>query len=95
MAITLDKDGNPVSFTGESGVDVFRISTLKNGITGYIKFGMIPTRGVTISRMLKMAGEYTGKTYKRGEGEKAVADLGSLLTARIQAEDITRETASS
>lgn len=43
----------------------------------YIKTGMIPTRGVTISKMLKLATNITKKTYKnnRAGWQQASADL--------------------
>ncbi|MFM7012574.1 MAG: hypothetical protein ACKO0Z_25125 [Betaproteobacteria bacterium] len=72
------------TFAGARGVDAFRIQTLINGLNGYVKFNMIPTRGVTITRMLNMASDYTGKRYKRGEGLKAASDLAELLKGRLE-----------
>ena len=56
------------TFAGPRGVDAYRIKVLSTGIQGWLKFGMIPTRGVTISKMLNMAGDITGKRYKRPRG---------------------------
>lgn len=72
--ITYNQDGHAVSFTGES-VDVFRMAALVSSLELYATCGLIPTRGVTITKMLQMASEYTGKKYKRGDALKAAAEL--------------------
>lgn len=80
------------TFAGPRGVDAFRIQTLINGLQGYVRFNMIPTRGVTITRMLNMASDYTGKRYKRGQGEQAASDLAALLKERLESGHTTVET---
>jgi hypothetical protein len=69
--------GGSVSITGPDATNYFRAVQLKLFIGLYIKTGIIPTRGVTISKMLKIATEYTGKKYKnsRPEWERAQADM--------------------
>jgi len=71
----IDLTNGGTSFVGHDAVNLFRAMTLKSSIRMYMKCGLIPTRGVTITKMLVMAGEYTGKTYKRGQGELAMNDL--------------------
>jgi len=56
-------------------VDIFRAALLAQSLIGYAKCKMLPTRGVTASGMLKMASQYTGKAYKRGDYMKAAEDL--------------------
>lgn len=65
-------------FSGPKGVDVFRIATLSSGI-GLLQNGITPTRGLSMTKALKMATEYTGKKYKRTESDIARADLADIL----------------
>lgn len=73
-SITVHQSG-AISFDGPDATNYFRAFTLRQSLERYAKFGMIPTRGVTITRMLTMATDYTGKRYKRGEALKAAADV--------------------
>lgn len=56
-------------------VDIFRAAILAQSLIVYAKLKMIPTRGVGPVQMLKMASEYTGRKYKRGDYLKAAEDL--------------------
>jgi hypothetical protein len=49
--IIAHKDGG-MSFVGPAAVDVYRITMLASSIKMYAACGIIPTRGVTITRML-------------------------------------------
>jgi hypothetical protein len=71
-----------MSFNGPAAVDVYRILTLASSIKMYAACGLIPTRGVTITRMLAMAGEYTRKVYKRKDMLQAADDLKALASVR-------------
>lgn len=64
-----------ITFVGKDSVNLVRAITLKNSINLHKKIGMIPTRGVTITKMFAMATQYTGKTYKRGAHQQAIDDL--------------------
>jgi hypothetical protein len=68
-------DGGTV-LTGDA-VTLYRWKSIQQFIGLYMKTGMIPTRGVTISKMIKMAGEITGKKYKnnRPGWQQAYDDL--------------------
>lgn len=68
--------GGGTTLSGPDAVNLYRAATLKVSLQLYAKTGMIPTRGVTGPMMLKMATEYTGKTYKRGQYVQAAADVG-------------------
>ena len=63
------------SYVGSDAVHLLRAKMLRSSIKLHLATGMIPTRGVTITKMFKMAGEYTGQTYKRGQHERAMQDL--------------------
>ena len=52
----------------------------KHGLIGWYKYGILPSRKVSVSRMLEVAGGITGKQYKRGDSEKAAKDLEVWLT---------------
>lgn len=80
--------------TGDA-IEFYRRAQLKAFIGLYIKTGMIPTRGVTISKMLKLATEITGQTYKNNrEGWlKAEADLDkNVKTLRAAIPDVDNRT---
>lgn len=63
------------TFAGPDATNLFRAKMLAGSLGLYAKCGMIPTRGVTITKMLAIASTYTGKKYKRGEAAKAQADV--------------------
>jgi len=60
---------------GPDGMKFFRAVTLASSLSLYAKTKMLPTRGVTVSKMLAMASEFTGKKYKRTQVEQAAADV--------------------
>jgi hypothetical protein len=65
------------TIVGPDAMLFYKAAQLKGFIGLYIKCGMIPTRGVTISKMLKMATEITKKPYKNTDDgrRQAEADL--------------------
>ncbi|WCD44239.1 hypothetical protein Lumi_100 [Xylophilus phage Lumi] len=67
--------GGGFTVQGADGIKYFKACTLKGAIKMYALTGMIPTRGVTITKMLALAKEFTGKDYKRGQAMIAHADL--------------------
>jgi hypothetical protein len=58
-----------------SDVNIFAVSVLASGLRLYAKTGMRPNAAYTPTKMLKAAGIYLGKTFKRGEYEKAAQEL--------------------
>lgn len=78
---TITHSAGGTMFAGEKAVDAFRIATLISAI-GLLKAGIIPTRGMTMTKALKMATEYTAIKYKRTEADKAAANLKSILDIR-------------
>ena len=81
------------SFSGPDAVEYFRVRTLKSGLQMYVKSGgqIIPTRGMGITRMLQMAGTYTGIKYKRGEALRAIDDLSIWIATMQSALPITSD----
>jgi hypothetical protein len=71
--IGVGKNG-ATSFVGRDAVELLRVVTLRSGLS-LLKNGIIPTRGLTITKALAIATSYTGKKYKRTEIEKAREDL--------------------
>jgi hypothetical protein len=63
------------TFIGTDGTNTYRAIATKSAIKMHKACGMIPTRGVTITKLFKIASSYTGKTYKRGQHDQAIADL--------------------
>jgi hypothetical protein len=72
--ITVTKNGG-MCFAGPDATRLYAAMQIKSFIGLYQKCGMIPTRGMTITRMLEAATRYTGQTYKRGQASKAMDDL--------------------
>ncbi len=79
--LTYNKKGQFTGASGPDAVNLVRAGYLWQGIKGYIETNgrMIPTRGVTITKMLKMAEGYTGKTYKLKDKQKAADDLKAWM----------------
>lgn len=73
------------TYTGDA-ITLYRWKALQQAIILYTKTGLIPTRGVTISKMLKAATEITSRPYKNtSEGrQQAVDDLQkSIATLKM------------
>jgi hypothetical protein len=66
------------TFTGKDEVNTFVLVVLKNAIKLYVNTGMKANRAYTPANMLAKAGEFTGKTYKRGQLQIAHDDLQLL-----------------
>lgn len=70
---------------GPDAITLYRATLLKVGIKLYkdTDGGVIPTRGLTITRMLQAATKITNKQYKRGlKGcDAAIADLQTWCDA--------------
>jgi hypothetical protein len=79
--ITLHKNGG-MSFKGPEAVDIYRIKSLKMAIK-MAEGGMMLTRGMSKTRCLKMATEYTGIKYKRTEAAKAMEHLDMIAEGRF------------
>lgn len=63
------------AIVGPDATMLFAAVALRSSINLYMKTGIIPTRGVTITKMLALAKQYTGKVYKAKDKEQAIADL--------------------
>lgn len=79
------ENGKITAYVGRDATELFRVRTIKMGIELHKKTGMILTRGVTITKLFKMAKEYTGQTYKRGEHDRAVQDLNVWINNMVLA----------
>lgn len=79
--IVYNKKGEMVALHGKDAVSCMRVATIMSGIRMNIqtKGRMQLTRGANITHLLKLAGQYTGKTYKRTQKEVALADLQAWL----------------
>ncbi len=63
------------TFSGPTEVNSYVLVVLKNAIKLYLRTGMKANRAYTPTNMLAKAGEFTGKTYKRGQLQQAFDDL--------------------
>lgn len=80
-SITVTKTG-AVIHAGFDATMRIRAIVCRSSIAGHRKFGMIPTRGMTITKLLAIATEFSGKPYKgAGKHERAEADLTTWINA--------------
>lgn len=80
--VQLNAAGAAQSFVGTDAVKLYGIIALKSAINLHGRCGMIPTRGMTITRLLANATALTGKPYKgAGKHDRAVADLQATIDA--------------
>jgi hypothetical protein len=65
------------TFSGPDAIRLQQAITLRSAIKMYVMSSgqIIPTRGMGITKMLKLAGGVTGKTYKRSQTAEAQQDL--------------------
>jgi len=73
------------SYVGSDATTLYRVNMIKVSIKFWMKTGMMPTRGVTITKLLKMAEQYTGRKYKKSEAAYAVEDLHNWVTCMVSA----------
>lgn len=73
------------SYVGRDATELFRVNMIKVSIKLWMKTGMMPTRGVGIKKMLKMAEQYTGRKYKTSEAAYAVEDLHNWVSVMVSA----------
>ena len=73
--IHYNPDGSLSALVGKDAVELMRVQSIIQGIKLHIKSGVMITRGMGITKLLALATIYTGKKYKRTEGEQAMQDL--------------------
>jgi hypothetical protein len=64
-----------IGFNGEDAVKLYQATLLVSSLKMWAKHKMIPTRGVTITKMLKLATTFTGIPYRRCDADRAAADV--------------------
>lgn len=79
--ITVSSTG-AITYEGRDAVTLYGLIALRSAIRLHQKCGMIPTRGVTITRLLASASSFTGKPYKgKTKHDAAIADLTLTIDA--------------
>lgn len=68
------KDNTVTSFVGPDATYLFQAKCIVMSLRA-IKSGFRLTRGATPTRMFALASQYTGQKYKKGEYDRAMADL--------------------
>lgn len=81
MPVTRNPSGS-TTITGNAILGMRGIYCLQ-ALKMYRKHGMLLTRGATPKNMLRIAAEFTGKTYKSSQKgqDAAIADLESLIAS--------------
>jgi hypothetical protein len=88
--VETNAEGLATTFVGPDATELFRAMALRGALGMWATHKIIPTRGVTITRMLKMTSEITQKPYKRGEARAAARDLTTWIDAMKAAMPIVR-----
>lgn len=71
-----------MAFVGADAVELFRVMHVRSAIKLHRLTGMMPTRGVTITKLLTIAEGVTGKAYKgKDKHQRAEADLTTWIDA--------------
>lgn len=83
--IEVRKDGTVSCYSGPDATNLFRARLLVSSLRMFASCGMLPTRGVSGKMMLAMAGEYTGKKYKRGQASVAADDVAVWCDTMVAA----------
>ena len=75
--IFYNKDGSLNALVGKDAVHLMRVQTIISGLRMNIATGgrMMITRGFGPKRLLAVASEYTGRTYKMSEKQLAMDHL--------------------
>ena len=89
--IQVNAETGSTAFVGPDAVDLFRVRMLRSALIMHKKCRMIPTRGMTITKMFAATTQITGKKYKRGEHDKAIADLDIFLNNLESAMPIVKD----
>lgn len=77
--IAYNAKGEATSFTGDKAVNVYRAACLASAL-GLAEVGIgISRHGPSKTQLLKIATQYTGVKYKRGEYAKAKADMKQVV----------------
>ena len=78
-------------YSGERATRMLQGRVLASSLRLYVKTGMIPSRGVTITYMLKLAEQITGQKLKRGEALKAAEAVQAWADKERDAIGVTFE----
>ena len=83
--VQVNDKGQTTSYVGRDAVKLYGVIALRACLMMYIRTNgrMIPTRGMTITRMLASAAALCGKQYKRGTSgiQQAIDDLTVWIEA--------------
>lgn len=72
-----------VSIVGPEALDLFRLTALRTAIRLYARTGMIPTRGVGITKLLRQVTNITQRRYTGANRfDCAIRDLTNIIEFR-------------
>ena len=79
------------TLVGPDAIAMLRARTISAALTLHAKAGVVPTRGVTITRLKHLAKALTGHAYGRGDAEtlRAAADVKHWAATMYAALPIT------
>jgi len=79
-------------FSGERATRLFQAGVILGAMKLYAKTGMKANRAYTPKNMLLTAGNIVGKTYKRGQMQRAIEDLASWMLEEKKTIPVITET---
>lgn len=80
------------SFNGPGAVDVFRAITIASALRLYARLALMPVRAYTPTAMLRVASEYLGHPFKRGQYQQAADELSAWAQQARSGMDIDART---
>lgn len=86
-------DGQVISYVGEDATRYYQARIILAGLKA-LKQGMRLTRTATHTNALKMTSQFTGKQYKRGQIDLAIADLTDWVALMMLAMPVLMDTQS-
>jgi len=67
------------AFVGPDAVRLIAAMQLRMALQMYVRTGLLPTRGVSATDLLRLATGYTGHAYKRGQHGEAARDVNTWI----------------
>ena len=83
-------EGGGVTFIGQDAVRLYKAMALVSALELYARSEIIPTRGMTITRLMAIASSVSGKKYGRGQALIAAEDVQVWIEVMKSAMPVSR-----
>lgn len=89
--ILLDRNNQPASYIGPDATKFFSVRVLQGALKLWQQTGIIPTRRMTITKLLTLATAITNKPYRKTQTSLAIADLQLWLSVCLSSLPVEKE----